>query len=606
MVSCFTYVLKISADGLLLDENVFFRCEIVCPQGYIDIEEAVDRLREKAKTKDAHPLLHRLISILEDLKAFVSSRGVIEKEVALSAIYRFINEAGLSCPIYGILRGPSQSLMTAFADYGNGFLENEPFYRGSYVPHGVQTQLQDEDEDVAPKKKIESCFLKTPTRDDAVLEPEDVRDYAAGHWGPVDAPLYVHAEVSRARRDQKISLLRQKTDEAFKAAHPFKPALHRKARRMKKSTPASPFEDSAQSFSDEEFMKLRDASSRYKNKKEKADDQAPDTKDRAQKQTLKAPLRVTFDDDDDEDKPLAKTQSPSRLPAPCDRMPLTCKSNRIIAENEKEFDDKAPGHWETLLHYVVHAGEPPPPKAIKWEDSLRVRGMAEAIGNSDNENDVQQCIFDYWSNKETAKKLDKHQNRMSSRFGWTPKLAFTPSTRSARKKKTPKTRKDAAGREVFHRPYVLDHCYCFPEQSVAASKEPLHISLRREALHSLLASTPQGCRETSTAARRAPKQQSSVLQANANESTATARQQRVTSCRLTQKKTSDLFSESPEMDLLLLPQTPEKSYHIDGRNERSAWGDIVTEQKFSSRGASEWIHHLRRGHSNHPIKTSYT
>ncbi|KAF8819688.1 hypothetical protein IE077_004107 [Cardiosporidium cionae] len=87
-------------------------------KGYIDIDEACDWLD---KEKNSNPdLAEFLLRILQDLIDFISSRGVLEKDVFLKVIRQWVNEDYSGCSVYSILRTPHNPVNTAWRKNDEG------------------------------------------------------------------------------------------------------------------------------------------------------------------------------------------------------------------------------------------------------------------------------------------------------------------------------------------------------------------------------------------------------------------------------------------------------------------------------------------------------
>jgi hypothetical protein len=98
------------------------------PKGYIDIDEVVNQFEMLSGYHDLHSILHRLISILQDLKCVISHYGVIEKRDAIVNLYHFISEAGRTCPVYSLLQTRSRKLSQDLQKLYDKEHTMKPFY----------------------------------------------------------------------------------------------------------------------------------------------------------------------------------------------------------------------------------------------------------------------------------------------------------------------------------------------------------------------------------------------------------------------------------------------------------------------------------------------
>ncbi|EPR57629.1 hypothetical protein TGPRC2_293540 [Toxoplasma gondii TgCatPRC2] len=115
-------------------------------QGYIDVQEACDAIGNIHKQdKDVAELL---LAQLQDMTAYVSNRGVIEKQDFLAQVLRRVEADLAGSTPYHCLRSSSNPVANAWHK-GRPFttLQNRRFYQGKYVPKGVQIHLKQADGD---------------------------------------------------------------------------------------------------------------------------------------------------------------------------------------------------------------------------------------------------------------------------------------------------------------------------------------------------------------------------------------------------------------------------------------------------------------------------
>lgn len=199
-------------------------CVIALSQGYIDIQDSIKHLQKTPQADLAY--MERLTSILEDLVPFVSSRGVVEKDVAIKAIKRAIDESSLGDCVYGPLKSTLR-----FKD-SRGFpyqARREQKYRGHKIAElpfyrrGTTSQRQ-----FADSEDLESCSISP----DILCRPPLTR-ISTKPW--VDAGLAKHGATTKERKQRKIEALKKKIEEQLEKEEANLQAESRSRRKKKVS-----------------------------------------------------------------------------------------------------------------------------------------------------------------------------------------------------------------------------------------------------------------------------------------------------------------------------------------------------------------------------------
>ncbi|XP_053992954.1 uncharacterized protein LOC128884016 [Hylaeus volcanicus] len=108
--------------------HLVYKCFDPYHKGYIDIDEVVNQFEVLSAYHDFDSILHRLISILQDLKCVISNDGVIEKCDAIANLYHSISRSGRTCPVYSLLQTHSHKLSQELKKLYDKEHTMKPFY----------------------------------------------------------------------------------------------------------------------------------------------------------------------------------------------------------------------------------------------------------------------------------------------------------------------------------------------------------------------------------------------------------------------------------------------------------------------------------------------
>ncbi|CBZ49550.1 conserved hypothetical protein [Neospora caninum Liverpool] len=302
-------------------------------QGYIDVQEACDAIGNIHKQdKDVAEIL---LVQLQDMIAYVSPRGVIEKQDFLAEILRRVESDLAGTTPYYCLRGSSNPVSNAW-QRGRPFttVKNRSFYQGDYVPKGVQMHLKQADGDVA------EFHLRRRGGGGMTLQEDRPFTQAKPR---AQGTLEDHIQRGRLRRMQKLKQIKDDILNKEMAECTFHP----------KTTPLPPI---TKPFPSRETMRRMI--------------------EQQQKAKKRSQVFIEYDPTDTVTHELA-------LPPE-----LTEKEKKSVREggNDWSLAEQEPERDE-LFTWVVHAGDPPTkPKAVEvaWRarDLPKVPREAEFVADA--------------------------------------------------------------------------------------------------------------------------------------------------------------------------------------------------------------------------------
>lgn len=479
----------------------------------------------------------------------MSSRGVVEKDVAVRAIKRAIDESGLSCPVYGPLRGSGSAILSAQrSDAMDQFgLIGRPFYRSAYTPSGVEQHIDDD---------AEGCRRGLPPGEGWNISPQELcrplmkgrtrgRVVPEGVWGPIDASLEVHSRISKIRRERRVEDIQKKQEEKERAACSFKP-------------------DVAKTLG-------KDVAKAEEWELPKREVQRQTEKDLSAALTLVAPLYVPLCHEAPSDgRRRYRNEEKEELKSELAGEPL--EFQRFDAKQRLEEKENV---IKETPHFVFHLGESPALKAVPWEESLR-SDWERRVFNTQMSSDATEGIiqqFDAFSVKVDGSNLQR--GLFVTGPNWTPKMAFE-GVREERKKTVPPT-------EDF---FPCPHSFIAPYQGYNSRS-------RRSSLPAVSDSRSQRMSYDISEQKQGRELRRSIGTGSDLPPQAPSKVQGSFGTRGPLSKEAQMTESERNVDALLLSQnvSPIESTRT---MQDSVCGELASGMVHPNRGHSDWVYNLRK------------